>query len=45
MSKDYEYLTKSSESMVYLVMIRLMLRRLAKRADVIREKGRVRQAA
>ncbi len=45
MSKDYEYLTKSSESMVYLVMIRLMLRRLVKRADVIREKGRVRQAA
>jgi len=30
MSKDYEYLTSSSESMVYLTMIRLMVRRLAK---------------
>ncbi len=29
MSKDYEYLTSSSENMVYLTMIRLMLRRLA----------------
>ena len=28
-SKDYEYLTKSSESMIYISMIRLMLRRLA----------------
>ena len=28
MSKDYEYLTSSSESMVCLTMIRLMLRRL-----------------
>ena len=42
MSKDFEYLTKSSESMVYLVMIRLMLKRLAKGAEVTREKGRVR---
>jgi putative transposase len=29
MSKDYEYLTKSSEVMLHLVMTRLMLRRLA----------------
>jgi hypothetical protein len=29
LSKDYEYLTKSSETMVYLAMSRLMLRRLA----------------
>jgi len=30
MSKDYEYLTTSSEAMVYLTMLRLMLTRLAK---------------
>ena len=36
---------EATPSAGYLVMIRLMLRRLAKRADVIREKGRVRQAA
>lgn len=30
MSKDYEYLTSSSESMIALTMIRLMLKRLAK---------------
>jgi len=29
MSKDYEYLTESSEAMFYLAMSRLMLRRLA----------------
>lgn len=29
MSKDYEYLTESSEAMVYLAMTRLMLRRLS----------------
>jgi putative transposase len=29
MSKDYEYLIESSEAMVYLTMIRLMLKRLA----------------
>jgi putative transposase len=45
MSKDYEYLTSSSESMVYLTMIRLMLKRLAKGTEATREKGRVRQAA
>jgi len=30
MSKDYEYLPSSSEAMVYLTMLRLMLTRLAK---------------
>jgi putative transposase len=30
MSKDYEYLTASSEAMVYLAMIRLMVNRLAR---------------
>jgi hypothetical protein len=30
MSKDYEYLPTSGESMIYFAMIRLMLRRLAK---------------
>lgn len=30
LSKDYEYSTKSSESMVYLAMLHLMLRRLTK---------------
>jgi hypothetical protein len=33
MGKDYEYLTSSSESMGYLTMIRLMLRRLARAAE------------
>jgi hypothetical protein len=33
MSKDYEYLMSSSESMVYLTMIRLMVKRLAKAAE------------
>ena len=28
LSKDYEYLTKSSESFVYIAMIHLMIRRL-----------------
>ncbi len=32
MSKDYEYLTESSEAMPHLVMTRLMLRRLALKA-------------
>lgn len=30
LSKDYKYLTSSSEAMVYLTMLRLMLMRLAK---------------
>jgi transposase len=33
MSKDYEYLTSSSEAMVYLTMPRLMLTRLAKQNE------------
>jgi putative transposase len=32
MSKDYEYLTESSEAMIYLAMTRLMLKRLARHA-------------
>ena len=32
MSKDYEYLTESSEAMIHLAMSRLMLRRLAHNA-------------
>lgn len=33
MSKEYEYLTSSSEAMVYLSMLRLMLTRLAKQNE------------
>jgi hypothetical protein len=33
MSKDNEYLTSSSEAMVYLTMFRLMLTRLAKQNE------------
>lgn len=33
MSKDYEYLTESSEAMIYLAISRLMLRRLARKAS------------
>ena len=33
MSKDYEYLTSSSEAMVYLSMLLLMLTRLAKQNE------------
>jgi len=33
LSKDYEYLTSSSEAMVYLTMLRLMLTRLAKQNE------------
>ena len=33
MSKDYEYLTSSSEAMVYLTMLRLMLKRLARQNE------------
>jgi hypothetical protein len=32
LSKDYEYLTDTSETMIYVSMIGLMLRRLAKGA-------------
>jgi len=31
LSKDYEYLTESSEAMIYIAMTRLMLRRLGKK--------------
>ena len=33
LSKDYEYLTSSSEAMVYLTMLRLILTRLAKQNE------------
>jgi transposase len=33
LSKDYEYLTETSEVMIYLAMINLMVRRLAEVAD------------
>ena len=35
LSKDYEYYTKTSESMVYLASIRIMLRRLTRKDDKI----------
>ena len=33
LSKDYEYLTETSEAMIYLAMIHLMVRRLAEIPD------------
>jgi putative transposase len=30
LSKDYEYLTETSEAMIYLVMLNIMVRRLAR---------------
>jgi putative transposase len=45
MSKDYEYLTRSSESMVCLTMIRLMVRRLAGATETARENAQRRRAA
>ncbi len=45
MSKDYEYLTSSSENMIYLAMFRLILRRLARSAEATKEKVRQAQAA
>ena len=33
LSKDYEFLTETSEAMIYLAMIHLMVRRLAKVPD------------
>jgi transposase len=45
MSKDYEYLLSSSESMVCLTMIRLMVKRLARAAEANRESMWQAQAA
>lgn len=45
MSKDYEYLTSSSECMIYLAMIRLILRRLAKSTQATKGKAGQAQAA
>lgn len=45
MSKDYEYLPSSSESMVQLTMIRLMLKRRASATDSTRETAQRRRAA
>lgn len=45
MSKDYEYLTSSSENMIYLTMIRLMVNRLARAAEATGEKARQPRAA
>jgi putative transposase len=45
MSKDYEYLTRSSESMVQLTMIRLMVKRLARATESARETAQRRRAA
>jgi putative transposase len=39
MSKDYEYLPSTSESMVCLTMIRLMVKRLARAAEASREQA------
>lgn len=32
MSKDYEYLTETSEAYIYAAMVRLMLKRLSRTA-------------
>jgi hypothetical protein len=45
MSRDYEYLTSSSETMVYLTIIRLMLTRLANRTEKQFLKKKEQQAA
>jgi transposase len=45
MSKDYEYLPSSSESMVQLSMIRLMVKRLAKATESARETAQRLRAA
>lgn len=45
MSKDYEYLPRSSESMVCLTMIRLMVKRLARAAEAAREQVWLAQVA
>lgn len=45
MSRDYEYSTPSSESMVHLIMIRLIVKRLASASEAANEKPRLAQAA
>jgi putative transposase len=35
MSKDYERLTETSEAFIYVAMIRLMVRRLARRCGFL----------
>jgi putative transposase len=45
MSKDYEYKMSSSESMVCLTMIRLLVKRLARTAEAASAKGRLLHAA
>jgi putative transposase len=45
MSKDYEYQTSSSEAMVYLTMLRLMLTRLAKQNEKQFVKYKLKKAA
>ncbi len=45
MSKDYEYKMSSSESMVCLTMIRLLVKRLARTAQAASAKGRLLHAA
>lgn len=45
MSKDYEYLTSSSENMICLTMIRLMVKRLARAAEATRQNARQPHAA
>jgi putative transposase len=45
MSRDYEYLTRSSETMADLTMIRLMLTRLANRNEKQFLKKKEQQAA
>jgi len=45
MSKDYEYKMSSSESMVCLTMIRLLVKRLARTAQAASAKGRLFHAA
>ena len=45
MSKDYEYLTSSSEAMVYLTMLRLMLTSLAKQNEKQFVKYKLKKAA
>jgi hypothetical protein len=38
MSRDYEYSTSSSESMMCSIMIRLMVKRLARAAEAAKKK-------